>query len=334
MMKHIVSVCLLSAIVPQLFAEGIRGPIELRKAALAVIAPLPEKAPGADRDTPQRIALGKKLFHEKKLSVNQSQSCNTCHRVDANLGGVDNEPFSLGAHGKRGGRNAPTVLNAAFHVAQFWDGRADSLEDQAKGPVLNPIEMAMPNETEVVQRLSQDRAYRNLFAAVFPGEAQPISYDNVAKAIAAFERTLITRDRFDDFLKGDDKALTGTEQKGLDLFLTSGCTTCHHGPLLGGNSFQKVGLVNPYPNTKDLGREAVTKDDSDRFKFKVPSLRNIALTAPYFHDSAATSLTQAVQDMAHLQLGKQLDAEETKALVSFLQALSDKPRSKGKFASK
>jgi cytochrome c peroxidase len=316
------------------YAEAPKAAAELRKAALAVIAPLPDRVPGAENDSRERIALGRTLFHEKRLSVNESQSCNSCHRVDAGLGGVDNEAFSPGAFGKRGGRNAPTVLNAGFHVAQFWDGRAATLEDQAKGPVLNPVEMAMPNETEVVQRLSKDKQYPALFAAAFAGEKSPITYDNMAKAIAAFERTLVTRDRFDDFLKGDDQALSGVERKGLELFMATGCTTCHNGPLLGGNAYHKLGLVNPYPNLKDKGREEITKDENDRFKFKVPSLRNIGLTAPYFHDGAASSLGRAVEDMGLLQLGKQLTAEETQAVVAFLHSLSDKARAKNKVASR
>lgn len=325
-------ICSLMVAVEVVAADVSKASAELRKAALAVVSPLPDKVPGADKDSAAKIALGRRLFHEKKLSANESQSCNSCHRVDAGLGGVDNEAFSPGAFGKRGGRNAPTVLNAGFHVSQFWDGRAATLEDQAKGPVLNPIEMAMPNEADVIQRLSSDKKYPALFATAFPDQPKPITYDNMAKAIAAFERTLVTHDRFDDFLKGDDKALSSLEQKGLELFLTTGCTTCHNGPLLGGNAYHKVGLVNPYPNLKDKGREEITKDEGDRFKFKVPSLRNIGLTSPYFHDGAASSLNRAVEEMAFLQLGKQLSADETQVVVAFLHSLSDKSRAKTKVA--
>jgi cytochrome c peroxidase len=306
-----------------------RTPAELRKSALEVVAPLPTRMPGAEKDTPELVALGKKLFNDKRLSINQSQSCNTCHRVDEQRGGVDNEQFSLGAFGKRGGRNAPTVLNAGLHVTQFWDGRAATLEDQAKGPVLNPVEMAMPNPVAVIQRLQTSKDYPPLFAKAFPGgTASSITYDNVARAIAAFERTLLTHDRFDDFLRGNDRALNQTELGGLNLFLTTGCTTCHNGPLLGGNAYHKVGLINPYPNTKDVGRMEVTKDADDKFKFKVPSLRNIALTAPYFHDGGAASLAGAAKQMAHLQLGKELTDAEVNLLVAFLQSLTDKPRAR------
>lgn len=300
---------------------------DLRKTALQFIQPLPDKMPGADADTAERIKLGQQLFFDKRLSKNNAQSCNSCHAVDQSRGGVDNEPTSPGAFGKRGDRNSPTVLNAGYHIAQFWDGRAATLEDQAKGPILNPGEMAMPDEKLVLERLNADADYKKGFAAAFPGQDQPVTYDNLAKAIASFERTLRTHDRFDDFLKGDDKALSGEELKGLNVFLTTGCTTCHMGPTMGGNLFQKMGLVKPYANAKDVGRAGVTKNDAEKFFFKVPSLRNIAQTHPYFHDGGAKSLEDAVGTMAEIQLGKTLDAEQKKLLVAFLHSLSDKERS-------
>lgn len=301
-------------------------PAELRAGALKVLAPLPDKMPGSENDTPARVKLGRELFFEKKLSANNTQSCNSCHAVDKNRGGVDNEPTSPGAFGKRGGRNSPTVLNAGFHIAQFWDGRAKTLEDQAKGPVLNPGEMAMPSEAAVIEKLKAEKKYVSGFKKAFPGEADPVTYDNFAKAVASFERTLRTHDRFDDFLKGDDKALTAAELKGLDTFLSIGCTTCHSGPLLGGNDYKKLGILNAYENTSDKGRIEVTKEDYDEFVFKVPSLRNIALTAPYFHDGSQKTLEEAVQKMAWLQLGKKLSPEEAQGLGAFLRALSDKKR--------
>ena len=300
---------------------------ELRAGALKVLAPIPEKMPGGENDTPARVKLGRDLFFEKKLSANNTQSCNSCHAVDHNRGGVDNEPTSPGAFGKRGGRNSPTVLNAGFHIAQFWDGRAKTLEDQAKGPVLNPGEMGMPSEAAVVEKLKAEKKYVGAFKKAFPGESDPVTYDNFAKAVGSFERTLLTHDRFDDFLKGDNKALTAAELKGLDTFLSIGCTTCHTGPLLGGNDYKKLGILNAYENTADKGRMEVTKEDYDEFVFKVPSLRNIALTAPYFHDGSQKTLEQTVQKMAWLQLGKKLSAEETSDLTAFLRALSDKKRS-------
>jgi len=303
-------------------------PAELRTRALEVVAPLPDKMPGAEKDTPAMIQLGEKLYFEKRLSVNGKMSCNDCHRVDGGRPGVDNEPTSPGAHGKRGDRNSPTTLNAGFHFAQFWDGRAKDLEEQAKGPVLNPVEMAMPDEAEVLRRLKGDKEYPGLFKKAFPADAEAITYDNFSRAVAAFERTLVTRDRFDDFLKGDDRALNAQELQGLALFLDTGCTTCHTGPTLGGNMYQKMGLINRYANTNDLGRFKVTKEEGDEYRFKVPSLRNVAMTWPYFHDGAAADLATAIKTMAHLQLNKQLSAEELDALKAFLASMNDKRRQK------
>jgi len=301
----------------------------LRAKALELITPIPDAMPGAEKDTPDRVALGEKLFFEKKLSMNGSQSCNSCHAVDQGRGGVDNEPTSPGALGKRGGRNSPTVLNAGFHLAQFWDGRAATLEDQAKGPVLNPIEMAMPAPEVVIERLTSDPAYVAAFKKAFPGEAQPVNYDNFARAVAAFERTLVTRDRFDDYLKSDNAALTAREKAGLHEFLTVGCTTCHYGPLLGGNNYKKVGIVNAYENGSDKGRIEVTKEDYDELVFKVPSLRNIELTGPYFHDGQQATLPATVRKMAWLQLGVDLTPDQLDNLVAFLGALTDKKRGGG-----
>lgn len=299
----------------------------LRAQALELIAPVPAQMPGAEKDTPALVKLGKELYFEKALSKNESQSCNSCHQVDSHRGGVDNEATSPGAFGKRGGRNSPTTLNAGFQFAQFWDGRAADLAAQAKGPVLNPVEMAMPGEAEVVSRLKGIAKYKELFAHAFPAGGDVITYDNMARAIAAFERTLVTHDRFDDFLKGEDKALSAKEQQGLHLFLTLGCTTCHYGPTIGGQVYQKVGLVNPFP-TDDKGRSEVTKDEDDRFKFKVPMLRNIAITHPYFHKGQISTLEEAVRKMAWHQLGKELTEGDVQSLVAFLQTLTDKPRSK------
>jgi cytochrome c peroxidase len=300
------------------------APAELRKKALEVVTPLPDRMPGSDKDTPAMVALGKKLYFEKRLSANDSQSCNSCHQVDGGKAGVDHQPTSPGAFGKRGGRNSPTTLNAGFHLAQFWDGRAETLADQAKGPILNPIEMAMPKDVDVIAKLGGISSYKKAFAKSFPGETNPLTYDNLAKAIAAFERTLVTHDRFDDFLKGNDKALSAAEQKGLHEFLSVGCTTCHNGPVIGGNSYRKVGAVNPYANTSDKGRIAVTKEEEDLLVFKVPSLRNIAATAPYFHDGGVTSLSSAVSQMAWLQLGQKLTDEQVSSITTFLRALNGK----------
>jgi cytochrome c peroxidase len=281
--------------------------------------------PGSDQDTPARVQLGRKLYFETQLSKDNSMSCNSCHRLDDFLGGADRGPTSKGVASKLGDRNSPTTLNAGFHFAQFWDGRAANLREQAKGPVLNPVEMAMPTEAEVVSRIKPDANYRQLFAQAFPGQPAKITYDNMAETIAAFERTLITHDRFDDFQRGDNRALSLAELKGLNLVTTLGCTTCHEGPVMGGNLFMKIGLVHPY-ETADLGRQKVTNDDSDNRKFKVPGLRNVAITAPYFHDGKITSLKEAVTKMAYHQLDKQLTDQESDTIVAFLKSLTDKPR--------
>ena len=293
--------------------------------AQAHFKPVPEKMPGAEKDTPELISLGEKLYFEKRLSANDSQSCNTCHRVDEKLGGVDNDPTSAGAHGDRGGRNAPTVLNAGFQLAQFWDGRAADLKEQAKGPILNPIEMGMPTATDVIAKVKKIEEYQPLFKSAYPDSKDPITYDNLAHAIAAFERTLVTHDRFDDFLNGDNGALNDAEKKGLKTFIETGCIACHNGATLGGTTFQKLGVVKEF-ETKDTGRMEVTKSEADRKVFKVPMLRNIALTGPYFHDGSVKTLEEAVQLMAAHQLGKELSKEETASIVTFLKTLTDKER--------
>lgn len=324
--SRLLSISLLSGLLGTAFAADAPDPQALRTKALELLGPIPDKMPGAEKDTPDRVALGQKLFFEKKLSMNQSQSCNSCHAVDGGKGGVDNEATSPGAFGKRGGRNSPTVLNAGFHLAQFWDGRAATLEDQAKGPVLNPVEMAMPGPEVVLERLNADPTYVAAFKKAFPGEAAPVNYDNFARAVAAFERTLVTHDRFDDFLKGNNQALSSKELAGLQEFLTIGCTTCHFGPLIGGNNYKKLGIVNAYEITEDKGRIVVTKEEFDEMVFKVPSLRNIALTAPYFHNGLQKTLPETVKTMAWLQLGLDLKPEQVDSLVAFLGSLTDKSR--------
>jgi cytochrome c peroxidase len=298
----------------------------LRELANSVFGPLPDAMPGSEKDSDHLRHLGEKLFFDTGLSKNNTISCNSCHRIDQGLGGVDNASGSTGAFGDVGDRNAPTVLNAGFQLSQFWDGRAADLKAQAKGPVLNPIEMAMPHEGAVLDRIRMDDTYRSLFRKAFPDSDPVITYDNVAHAIAAFERTLITEDRFDDFLEGDDESLTDLELKGLETFTSIGCVTCHTGALLGGGSYQKTGLVNPYENFSDVGRESVTKNPDDKFKFKVPTLRNIAITAPYFHDGGVATLGFAVRKMAFMQLGLQLTSDQTESLLAFLGALTDKQR--------
>jgi cytochrome c peroxidase len=235
--------------------------------------------------------------------------------------GVDGEPTSPGHKGARGERNSPTVYNAALHLAQFWDGRAADVEEQAKGPVLNPVEMAMTSEAVVVSTIRSIPGYAEPFAKAFPGEESPITYDNIAIAIGAFERTLVTPGRFDAYLKGDGSALTAAEIEGAKVFVQTGCTTCHMGPLLGGQMYQKLGLVKPYDNP-DTGRFQVTNNEADKQVFKVPSLRNISKTAPYYHDGHVATLPEAVKLMASHQLGRDLTDEDTSKIVTFLDALT------------
>lgn len=298
--------------------------IELQKKAKSAFGILPDKMPGSEKDTPELVSLGEKLYFDTRLSANDTQSCNSCHVVKDKKGGVDNKPTSTGAFGKNGGRNSPTVLNAGFHLAQFWDGRAATLVDQAKGPILNPIEMAMPSEKAVIEKLSKTE-YPDLFAKAFPADKEKLTYDNLAKAIAAFERTLKTSDRFDDYLKGDLKALNAAEEKGLATFIEVGCAGCHYGATLGGNSYRKLGERNPY-KTEDLGRYEVTKNEADKYFFKVPSLRNILLTGPYFHDGSIATIEDAVKKMGYHQLNKELTDAEVKSIVTFFDTLTDKSR--------
>lgn len=270
--------------------------------------------------TEEKVALGRMLFFEKRLSKNHDISCNSCHGLDTY--GVDNEATSPGHKGQRGDRNSPTVYNAGHHIAQFWDGRADTLEEQAKGPILNPVEMAMADEASVIRVLKSMPEYTAAFEKAFPGDADPVTYDNMAKAIGAFERRLVTPGAFDAWLKGDEKALGDNAVRGLSKFLSLGCPTCHYGVAVGGETFQKLGLVKPWPDESDLGRFAVTNKDEDKMKFRVPSLRNIEKTGPYFHKGQVKTLEEAVRFMAFHQLGIEIKDEDVKDIVAFLKSLT------------
>jgi cytochrome c peroxidase len=236
--------------------------------------------------------------------------------------GVDNQPTSAGDKGQRGDRNSPTVYNAAAHFVQFWDGRAADVEEQAKGPVLNPVEMAMTSEKQVVAVLKSMPDYVAAFQRAFPNDKDPVTYDNTGKAIGAFERKLITPARWDKFLKGEQTALTPEEKAGFRTFVNSGCQTCHAGALLGGNMYQKIGLVKAWPEIADTGRYKVTKSDGDKFLFKVPSLRNIDKTGPYFHNGKIPTLDGAVAKMADYQVGKTLSAAEIQSIVTWMKSLT------------
>lgn len=267
------------------------------------------------------IKLGKMLYLDPRLSINDQISCNSCHRLD-NFG-VDSQPTSPGHEGKRGGRNSPTTMNAALHIAQFWDGRAKDVEEQALGPIMNPIEMGMPNEAAVVNKLRKVEEYKGLFAEAFKGEKDPFQYKNIGKAIGAFERTLLTPSRFDDYLKGDGNALNESEKRGLAKFIHMGCATCHNGVAVGGNAYKKLGMVEPY-NTKDMGRFEITGLEIDKKVFKVPSLRNITKTGPYFHDGSVATLDEAIEEMAEHQLGREVGPEFINDVKAFLGSLTSK----------
>lgn len=311
--------------VPAPDAASVEAVSEIDAAALlervkGLFAPLPaEVRSDTNPVTHAKIDLGRMLYYENRLSKNHDLSCNSCHLLDRF--GVDGEPTSPGHKGQRGDRNSPTSFNAALHVAQFWDGRAADVEEQAKGPVLNPVEMAMASEDQVLATLRSIPGYRPLFEAAFPGEEEPITYDNVARAIGAFERRLLTPSRFDRFLEGDVTALEEKELRGLELFVETGCTTCHNGVGVGGGMFQRVGLVHPY-DTPDQGRFAVTQQEADRLVFKVPSLRNVAETGPWFHDGSVQELEEAIRLMGHHQLGKSLGEGEVELLSAFLRSLT------------
>lgn len=288
----------------------------LQTEAKQYFQPLPAVPKAAN---PHRVELGRQLFFEPRLSANGTISCNSCHNLASY--GVDNLATSLGHRAQLGGRNSPTVLNAGLHAVQFWDGRAKDLKEQAKGPILNPVEMAMPSEAAAVNQIKSIPGYAPAFQKAFPGTKDPITYDNIADAIASFEKTLVTPARFDRFLQGDAKALTAEERKGLKLFMDKGCIACHSGPALGGGSMMKFGLVKPYKHAKDLGRFDVTKQDEDKFVFKVPSLRNITRTQPYFHDGQVWSLDEAITIMGETQLGVTLSKAETQAIKAFFGSL-------------
>jgi len=295
--------------------------VKVNPGALKLFRPLPAAVSSAANPiTEAKVELGRKLYHETRLSRNRDISCNTCHPLDRY--GVDGAPVSTGDRGRKGTRNAPTVYNAAGHLAQFWDGRAPDVEEQAKGPLLNPVEMAMASGAQVEAVLKSIPEYADLFRRAFPGQPDPVTFNNLARAIGAFERRLITPSRWDRLLKGDQGALTDAEKAGFNKFVESGCAACHNGAYVGGNAFQKIGMVHPWPNTADLGREQVTKKDSDKFLFKVPSLRNVARTAPYFHDGSLTTLNEAIRKMGMHQLGKNLTDADIRSIAAWLETLT------------
>ncbi len=313
--------CLLAAATPARADDD-----DLLNQARDLFEPIPVGAPEIEGNpaTPEKVELGKMLYFEPRLSESHTINCNSCHAIG--LGGVDMLETSVGHRWQQGGRNAPTVLNSVFNTAQFWDGRAKDLEEQAGGPIINPIEMASSHE-HAIEMLKKIPGYTEKFQAAFPDDADPINVDNMLKAIALFEATLTTPHApFDRFLRGEVHAMTAEQKEGLALFLDAGCAVCHNGINVGGNMYQPFGVVEKpgaelLPPT-DKGRFEVTKSEDDEYVYKVPTLRNIALTPPYFHTGKSWDLRQAVAVMGTTQLGAELSEEEVDKITAFLHALT------------
>ncbi len=294
------------------------------------------KSPPIPRDNPStaaKVELGKQLYFDPRLSLTGTVSCNSCHNVME--AGEDDRPVATGVEGKKGGRSAPTVWNAAYLSVQFWDGRAKSLEEQAKGPMVNPVEMGMTDHSAVIKRISAIPGYKTQFTQVFGG-ADPVNIDNVAMAIAAYERTLITPNSpFDRYKAGDKKAMTEPAMRGMKLAESAGCVTCHSGPVFAGPALPEgQGFFMKFPTmmgtdyekkyalTEDPGRYTVTKVEEDRHMWRVPQWRNVAVTAPYFHNGSVASLDEAVRVMGKTQLGRDFKPDEVADLVAFLGSLT------------
>jgi cytochrome c peroxidase len=298
----------------------------LMKQAQELFEPIPLTAPALpdNKATPAKVELGKMLYFDPRLSQSHNISCNTCHQIG--LGGDDGLSTSIGHKWQKGGRNAPTVLNAVFNTAQFWDGRAADLTEQAGGPIQNPIEMGITHQ-HAIEMLKHIPEYKTAFAVAFPGTADSINIDNVEKAIAVFEATLITPNApFDKYLRGDANALSREQKDGLTLFIEQGCASCHNGINIGGGMYAPFGVVEK-PGADvlppdDKGRFQVTKTPSDEYVFKVPTLRNIELTYPYFHTGKVWDLKQAVGIMGTSQLGATLSDAEASNIVAFLKSLT------------
>jgi cytochrome c peroxidase len=301
---------------------GTTQDVHIDESLLPAFGALPAAMESKDNPlTEDKILLGRALFYETRLSASNEISCNTCHVLT--IDGADQRKTSIGHKKQAGKRNAPTVYNAAGHFVQFWDGRAKTIEDQAKGPITNPVEMAMQDEKSVLAEIRKVKWYAEQFKKAFPEtKGDAVTMDNLAKAIGAFERKLVTPSRWDKFLGGDKNALTAAEKAGFKKFTETGCNTCHAGPYVGGAMFQKLGLVKPWPKQDDQGRFEVTKQDVDKMMFKVPSLRNVEKTGPYFHDGSTASLDEAVKLMANHQLGKTLSDADAASIVAFLKSLT------------
>ncbi len=301
---------------------------DLLKEAQSFFQPLPKDMATPEFPiTPERVALGQKLFFDPRVSIDGTASCARCHQPA--LYGTDGLPKSIGAHGKLNPRNAPTILNTALQFKAHWRGERENVEDQAKQALIGPASFGNPDYAAATTKLKAIPDYPAMFRKAFPSEQDPVTPDNWGKAIGAYERTLVTPSRFDDYLKGDVQALSAAERSGLRKFIDTGCIACHNGPGVGGQMFQKFGVVEDYWNETgsdpvDKGRFDVTHDPNDMYVFKVPMLRNVAMTPPYFHDGSVHSLPKAVQIMAKVQLGKTLSDRDTSEIVGFLGSLTGK----------
>lgn len=296
--------------------------VEIDPAMLAVFQPpLPDVIDSPRNPvTDEKVDLGRMLFFEERLSLNHSISCNSCHQLD-NFG-VDNEPASPGHVGQLGDRTSPTVYNVAGHFRQFWDGRADTIEEQAMMPVTNPVEMAMPDDDYVLDVLRSIPGYVEAFEQAFPDADDPITVETFGKALGAFQRVLTTPSPWDEFLAGNEDALTNEQKQGFKDFVAAGCMACHMGTYIGGNMFQKLGVAKPWPSQEDQGRYEVTGDESDRMMFKSASLRNIEKTSPYFHDGSVEDLDEAVRIMAEYQLGRELTDQQVDSILAWFSSLT------------
>ena len=275
--------------------------------------------------TPEKAALGKILFYEPRISVDGAVSCSKCHPMG--LYATDALPKSIGNSCKTNPRNAPTVLNAAAQISAHWIGNRTGVEDQARQALIGPPSFGMPSYDSAMKVLKSIPGYAPLFRAAFPKDSQPFTEQNFALAVGAFERTLVTPGPFDAFANGDTEALTTGQKKGMRVFVSEGCSNCHYGAYFGGQVYKKFGLAGQYwtytkSKSTDLGRFIVTGDENDKYVFKVPVLRNVAMTSPYFHDGSVGSLTDAVGIMAKAQLKKTFSTEEVRAIVAFLDALT------------
>ena len=272
-----------------------------------------------------KIDLGKKLYFDKALSKNGTVSCNSCHNLATF--GVDNKSFSVGDTKELGGRNSPSSIYAYLHGMQFWDGRAKDVEEQAGGPLLNPVEHGIPNEAFLEKKLRAIPEYQAAFKSVFPNDKEPITFTNLTNAIGAFERQLAPKSKFDNYLDGDETVLNDQEKKGLTAFIDNGCITCHSGVVLGGQLMQKFGLYGDYAKLThskkiDMGVYDRTKKEGDQFMFKTPSLRNVEKTYPYFHDGSVASLKDAIKIMGKLQVNKDLSDADIADMEAFLKTLT------------